>query len=110
MRFEVELHPDLARILKSYRWPPEEVEAFFARLNEVCDDPIGQSEHVSEPDISRYILRFFRFGVRAEKIAIFGLDSLKAKIRVIKCRPLRGKQGGRGGKPVKGSGADGGRR
>ena len=99
MRFKVELYPDLARDLR-YRWPPDEVEAFYSRLNEVLEDPIEQSEAISEPSLSRYMLRFFRFGAQTEKIAIFGLDATIAKIRVVKCRPLKTGKWARSDRPA----------
>ncbi|MCG8404300.1 MAG: hypothetical protein MI923_03785 [Phycisphaerales bacterium] len=92
MKFKVELAPDLVREILQ-RWPREDVDAFYLRLHSVREDPIGESEPIREPRLSRYMLRRFHFAGRAEKIAIFELNLARKRIRVLKCRSLRRQEG-----------------
>ena len=73
-----------------YPWPgfskratTKRFRRFGGRLDEARDDPIERSEPVSEPDVSRYMLRFFRF---AGYLALFQIDPTKDRIVVRLCR------------------------
>ena len=81
MRFKVELHVSVARFLKTC--DDETVSAFWERVDEVRNDPVGRSEAVSEPNVSRYMLRYFRF---ARYLALFQVDPIKGRIVVRSCR------------------------
>ena len=98
MRFKVELHPDLERELRHW-WPPGSADAFYRRLHEVIKDPVALSEPHHEPELSRYMLRRFRFGEKPVQIAVFRLDAVAGSIRVLTCRPFRKSGGPRSRKP-----------
>jgi len=85
MRFRVELHRDVERFLKERQRKRdyETVSAFYERLDEVREDPVGCSEAVSDPDLSRYMLRYFRF---AGYIALFQIDLAKDRVVIRSCR------------------------
>jgi hypothetical protein len=85
MRFKVELHKDVVRFLKR-ECPVEAVAEFQRALERLRSDPIGLSEAVSDPKVSRYILRYFRF---ANYIALFEFDPHKDRIIVRICRKQR---------------------
>ena len=85
MWFKVELRKDVVWFLK-HRCTDAEVTAFYEALQRLRDDPIENSQAVSDRRVSRYMLRFFRFGLNG--IAIFQLDHAKDRIRVVECRRL----------------------
>ena len=86
---KVELHPDVVAWLVRHRHDHRLVDSFYRQLHRVGEEPIGRSEAVSEPGLSRYMLRFFRFGENDEHIAIFQYDIGRNRIRVLECRSLK---------------------
>ena len=85
MRFKVELHRDVVWFVR-HRCNAAEREAFYRTLHLVRSNPVDAIEHsepISDPAISRYILRFFRF---SGCLAIFKLNVGKNRIRVLECR------------------------
>jgi len=100
MRYKVELHPDVVWFVRK-RCTPEEQAAFYSQLEAIRLEPIKNSEATSDPSLSRYMLRFFRFGTN---IAIFQFDPGRDRIRVRECRriqqkPRRGQEAGQKEKP-----------
>ena len=85
MPIRVELDSGASRFLRKC-CTPEEQDEFYDRLRAVESEPIKNSEVCREPDLSPYILRFFRFGMNK---AIFELDAFRNKIRVMECRRLK---------------------
>jgi hypothetical protein len=63
----------------------EEQDEFFRMLRKIRSEPIGNSEAISDPRLSRYMLRFFRFG---NNIAIFQYRPAEDLIKVLECRKL----------------------
>ena len=88
MPVKVELYADVAAFVR-YRCTKDEADEFFARLHRIRDRPIANSEAYSDPHLSRYVLRCFRFGRGVEKIAIFAYEPAEDRIRVLKCRLAR---------------------
>ena len=84
MYFKVELHRDVVWFLR-HECTDAGREAFSERLKELRSDPIGTSEALADPQMSRYMLRFFRFG---GNLAIFEFDRARERIRVRQCRKL----------------------
>jgi len=84
MRFSVELHEHVVRFIRR-GCSINEQKAFYEKLDELRADPIKSSEAPADQDIRPYVLRFFRFGTA---IAIFELDALESRIRVLQCRRL----------------------
>ena len=91
MRIKVELHKNVVRYIR-HECTEEEQGAFFGELERLRSDPvtlIENSEAIADPELARYMLRFFRFG---ENIAIFEYDIGKNRIRVLECRKPRPRQ------------------
>lgn len=85
MRFKVELHSDVQDFVWN-RCTARERVAFRQMCRRIAEDPILHSEPATEPRLSRYILRFARFG---QYIAIFGFDRARKRVRIRKCRRLK---------------------
>jgi len=90
MRLKVELHPDVAWVIR-HRCNAHERSSFYERLEQVRSDPIELSEPTFDPQLGRYMLRFFRF---EGHLAIFQLDIGNDRIRVTECH-RQGKGSGR---------------
>lgn len=84
MFIEVEIHRNVLLFLK-HECSSEERAAFYECLDRVRGDPIGLSEAITKPALSRYMLRFFRF---AGCIAIFETNRARDRIRVRECQRL----------------------
>ena len=82
---KVELHRRVQWFLEC-RCTAAEQDAFFAQLERIIADPIRNSEHRSDPRLSRYMLRIFRFG---GCLAIFEYNAAAERIRVLECRRVR---------------------
>ena len=89
MRVKVELHPDVQAWLLQHRHDPQLVDSFYRRLHWVSEEPIARSEATSDPSLSRYMLRFLKFGENDEYIAIFQYDIGQNRVRVLECRRLK---------------------
>jgi hypothetical protein len=100
---KVELHRRVLWYLK-YRCTPAEQDAFWDGLKRVVADPIRHSEHQSDPRLSRYMLRIFRFG---GCLAVFEHDAAAERIRVLECRRVRSGPPEREGEERPGSGPAG---
>ena len=100
MRYKVELHRDVRRFVR-HTCNEDEVDAFYARLRQIEVEPIEHSEAVADPDLSRYMLRFFRFG---SNIAIFEFVPAKSRTRVLQCKrlPPKVRRRSRAGEPPPG--------
>lgn len=85
MRFKVELHKEVGRYIRQECLEPDRRE-FYAGLERIRTDPIANSEALAETEISRYVLRYFRFG---RHIAIFQFDPLRDGVIVQVCRRFR---------------------
>lgn len=83
MRAKAELHPDVVYELK-HSYSAADVADFYRQLDRVRDDPITYSKLFHDPDVGRYVLRWFPFGTGVEKVAIFHYDG--ERVRVLKCR------------------------
>lgn len=70
MRFKVELHPDAVYFLRRLSDEADRRE-FYRQLELLRENPIEHSEAFLDPDLSRYMLRFFRFN---RNLAVFELD------------------------------------
>lgn len=92
MHVKVELHRDVVWFVRR-RCNDDEVKAFYEQLERVRTDPIENSEATVDPDLSRYMLRFFRF---KENIAVFEFDPGRDRVVIRQCRRLRGKPKRRG--------------
>jgi hypothetical protein len=84
MPIEVEYSRDVFRFLEKHCTPEERAE-FYVRVDAVKAEPIKNSDPCIEPELSRYMLRFFRFGLNK---AIFKLDAFRNRIRVVECRRI----------------------
>lgn len=82
MSIEVEIHPDVTWFLER-RCTPEERREFWRRLQEVEREPIKRSTLAVVPELSRYALRCFGFGINN---AIFLLDAARNRIYVLRCQ------------------------
>ncbi len=82
MRIKVELHKEVIRYLRR-ECDDEERRAFYYELRRVEEDAIGNSEAISDPTLSRYILRFFRF---EGNIAIFQTNRARDRLKVERCQ------------------------
>ncbi|MCK4660160.1 MAG: hypothetical protein KAV82_11615 [Phycisphaerae bacterium] len=89
MRIKVELHPDVEAWLLQRRHDWRLIDSFYRRLQTLSCEPISNSEAVSDPRLSRYMLRFSRFGGNDEYAAIFQYDIGRNRIRVLECRKLK---------------------
>ena len=85
MRIKVELHRDVVRFLR-HDCDDDERLAFCRQLETVRSAPIENSECLRDPRLSRYMLRFFRFG---QNMAVFKYDAGQDRIRVLECREIR---------------------
>lgn len=85
MRFKVELHRDVGQYV---RRDCNEFDraAFYDMLERIRSDPITNSEVIADVSISRYMLRYFRFG---RHMAVFQLDPAKDRVVVRICRRFR---------------------
>lgn len=88
MRTKVELHPDVVWFVRR-QCSEAEPGSFYGELEKVRRDPIENSEHFRDPNLSRYMLRCFRF---ARIMAVFKHYPAKNLIRVLECRRIRPKQ------------------
>ena len=87
MRIKVDLHRDVVWFIR-HKCNREEQDAFYRELERVRADPVALIEHseaIRDPEISRYMLRFFRF---AECMAIFETNRKRDRIRVRQCRRI----------------------
>ncbi|MDO8632284.1 MAG: hypothetical protein Q7R41_17515, partial [Phycisphaerales bacterium] len=84
-RFKVELRKEVIRYVKR-ECNSTERAAFYCELERVIEDPISYSEAIFDPEVSRYLLRFFRF---AGSLAIFEFDPTKQRIIVRVCRKTK---------------------
>jgi hypothetical protein len=85
MHFKVELHRDVVWHIR-HRCDRDEVDAFYEGLERLRSDPIENSEAIADPELSRYMLRFFRF---KGNLAIFELDPGRNRVVIRQCRRLR---------------------
>ena len=85
MRNKVELHPDVVRFVR-HECNEAERAAFYRELDKVRQDPIGNSEYFTDPDVSRFMLRCFRF---ARIMAVFKYYPVNDLVRVLECRRIR---------------------
>ena len=86
------MHRDVVWLIRRH-CTDQEVDAFYDGLEKLQREPIENSEATRDPRLSRYMLRFFRFG---RNIAVFEYDPGKNRIRVLQCRKLRAKPRQRG--------------
>jgi hypothetical protein len=93
MRFKVELREKASSFLR-HNCTEAEVDAFYQALQQVREDPVERSVAFADPKISRYMLRFFRFGVSG--MAVIQLDNARERVRVIECRRVRPNRGNAG--------------
>ena len=84
MNIKMELHPDVAWYVR-HRCNQDEQTEFFRQLELIHAEPIRHSEATVDARLSRYVLRFFRFG---DNIAIFEFDARHSRVRVLECRRL----------------------
>ena len=82
MRFKVELHKDVVYYVRR-QCDDADRRVFYGKLERIGSDPIDESESIADIELSRYLLRFFRFG---RHIAIFELDAARDRIIVRQCR------------------------
>jgi hypothetical protein len=85
MLLKARLHDDVHWHLR-HNCSQHEVESFVRQLNLVRQRPLENSEPIDDPELSRYKLRFFRFG---NNIAVFQYDMTADRIYVLKCRRVR---------------------
>ena len=91
MRIKVELHPEVVWFIR-HCCNDDEVDAFYEQLERVRSEPIENSEPMAEPSLSPYMLRFFRF---RRNLALFEYDPAKRRIRVLECRRIPPRRGGK---------------
>jgi len=85
MRFKVELHRDVGQYVRR-ECSEFDRAAFYDMLERIRSDPITNSEVIADVSISRYTLRYFRFG---RHMAVFQLDPVKDRVVVRVCRRFR---------------------
>ncbi|HRX85070.1 MAG TPA: hypothetical protein P5572_08635 [Phycisphaerae bacterium] len=85
MRCKVELRDKAASFLR-HNCTDAEVNAFYETLQRVRADPFEYSVALSDPSVSRYMLRCFRFGVTG--MAVIQFNPARELVRVIECRRL----------------------
>lgn len=88
MDIAVELYPEVEAWLRQQR-DNDLIDSFYRRLNVPQKEPLKCSEAVSDPTLSRYMLRLFAFGKRGDYLAVFRYDLGKSRIRVLECRRLK---------------------
>jgi hypothetical protein len=91
MRSKVELHRDVVWFIR-HQCNADEADAFYRELDRLRSDPIECSEALADPKLSRYMLRFFRFG---QNLAIFEYNAAKDRARVLECRRIPPEQLGK---------------
>ncbi len=89
MRIKVELHAEVVWFIR-HRCNDSEVDAFYEQLEKLRSEPIENSEPMADPDLSAYMLRFFRFRLN---LALFEYDPARNRIRVLECRRIPPKRG-----------------
>jgi hypothetical protein len=97
MAIKVELASRVWSYLRD-RFTTAERDAFVERLGEIRREPIKKSEPSREPSLSKYLLRFFRFGSGDRWMAVFEYDIARDRIRVLECRLLRPRRQRRDGR------------
>jgi len=85
MRIKVELRREVVRYVRHQCSLGERTE-FFEQLERIKLDPITNSEATVDLELSRYILRFFRFG---QKIAVFQFDPANDRVVIRLCRTTK---------------------
>lgn len=85
MAIRVELHPCVPRYLKECCNRADQ-DAFYECLARLRVDVSANSEPTYDPELSRYSLRFFRFG---RHIAIFAYNIARDRVRVVECRRIK---------------------
>ena len=85
MRFKVELHRNVGQYVRR-DCSEFDRAAFYNMLERIRSDPITNSEVIVDVSISRYALRYFRFG---RHIAVFQVDPAKDRVIVRVCRRFR---------------------
>ncbi len=85
MRIKVELFRVVLRYLR-HECSTDERALFSEELQRVRDEPIARSQAIYDPNISKYMLRFFHFG---EHMAMVELDVSLNVMRVVKCRKAK---------------------
>ena len=96
MRANAEVYQKAAWYLR-HECTASDREDFYRQIEWVCDDPVGRSRMLFDPEASRYVERWFAFGRGVERIAIFRYDG--NVVKVSRCRlskPRRGRSGGHG--------------
>ncbi|MCK4341498.1 MAG: hypothetical protein KAY37_07240 [Phycisphaerae bacterium] len=88
MRIEVELRDNVWTDLRN-RFTTTDRESFVTKLELIRREPIKHSEAARDPDLSEYMLRFFRFGTNDRWIAMFEYDIARNRIKVLECRLLK---------------------
>jgi hypothetical protein len=88
MLLKVDLHPDVVWFVQQ-RCTGAEQQAFYAALQATRTEPVGSSEAILDPGLSRYMLRFFRF---ANCLAVFHYDPARGSIKVLECRRMQPKR------------------
>lgn len=81
MLLKIELHRDVIRFIR-HDCSEQERTAFYRMVNKLREEPIRHSEHMSDPRMSRYMLRFSRFGAN---FAVFQYDLARKRIRIVTC-------------------------
>ena len=93
MRIKVELHREVTRFLR-HEATDQEREAFSAQLARIRASSVAlieNSEPTRDPNVSRYVLRFFRF---SNVIAVFETNRDRNLIRVRRCQRVPRRQAG----------------
>ena len=88
MRIKVELDREVLWFVRR-QCSKAEQDAFYAALDRVFADPVAMirgSEGHYDPELSRYMERFFRFG---DCIAIFETNRGRDRARVRKCQRVQ---------------------
>ncbi len=99
MGYKVEVHPDVTWFVK-HRCSRQEQRLFYEKLHRLRSQALRNSEVLADPQLSRYALRCFRFGMN---LAVFKFDPGRNQIWILKCqrlkpehRPGKGKEGASG--------------
>lgn len=79
---QVGLHKNVVGFLR-HEATTRKVKAFYEALQKERREPAKHSFPLSDPSLSRYMLRAFRF---ATCVAVFRLDAGRNRMRVLKCR------------------------
>lgn len=89
MRAKVSLHSSVAEQLRVYSRAMQ--DSFYARLHQVRESPIERSQPYRQRNLSRYLLRCFRFGPDSTELAIFQWSASEQRMVVLECQSLRRK-------------------